>query len=168
MKNTQKLLTWILVAVLVVSAVALVACVDKPTSVELTELTLPNLKNNQMAVIIKNADGDYTSYVVTLGKGGCSATTAEGVIEYLHEEADLYLDWQNGTYGKYLNGIGGAKPTSSSQWVTVLTSDVEFQDNASAYKITYTVDNVTLVSSTVGVSELAVKEGTIVYFEVVG
>ena len=167
MKNTRKLLTWILVAVLVVLTVALVACVDKPEPVHLTDLTLPELKDNQMAVIIKNGDNDYTSYVVTLGKGGTDAKTAEEVIQYLHDEADLYLDWKDGTYGKYLNGIGGAKPQSSSEWVTVLTNDSEFQDNASAYKIVYTVDDVTLVSATVGITELTVKAGTVIYFEVV-
>ena len=166
MKN-KRLLTWILVAVMiVVSTVTLVACVDKPEPVELTELTLPQLKDNQMAVIIKNGDNDYTSYVVTLGKGGTDATTAEEVIQYLHDEADLYLDWQDGAWGKYLNGIGGAKPKSSSEWVTVLTSDSDFQDNASAYKIVYTVGEVTLVSSSVGVTDLAIEAGSIVYFEV--
>ena len=167
MKNTKRLLTWILVAVLVVLTVTLVACVDKPEPIQLTELTLPELKDNQMAVIIKNGDNDYTSYVVTLGKGGTTATTAEGVIQYLHDEADLYLDWKNSAYGKYLNGIGGAKPTSTSEWVTVLTSDSSFQDNESAYKITYVVGDVTLVSAKVGVTDLKVKAGTILYFEVV-
>ena len=166
MKNTKRLLTWILVAVLVVLAVALVACVDKPQPVELTELKLPELKNNQMAVIIKNGENNYTSYVVTLGKGGSNATTAEEAIQYLHDEVDLYLDWQDGAWGKFLNGIGGAKPQSSNEWVTVLTNDSEFQDNASAYKIVYTVGEVTLVSAKVGVTELAVKAGTIIYFEV--
>ena len=167
MKNTKRLLTWILVAVLVVLTVALVACVDKPEPVQLTELKLPELKDNQMAVIIKNGDNDYTSYVVTLGKDGTDAKTAEEIIQYLHDETDLYLDWKESTYGKYLNGIGGAKPQSSSEWVTVLTNDSEFQDNASAYKIVYTVGEVTLVSSNVGVTDLAVKAGTIIYFEVV-
>ena len=167
MKNTKRLLTWILVAVLVVLTVALVACVDKPKPVELTELSLPKLKNNQMAVIIKNGDNDYTSYVVTLGNGGTNAETCEGVIQYLHDETGLFLDWQEGSFGKFLNGIGGAKPQSSSEWVTVLTNDSEFQDNESAYKITYKVDDVTLVSAKVGVSDLTVKAGTIIYFEVV-
>ena len=167
MKHTQRLLTLLVVAVLVVSALALVACVDKPEPVQLTDLKLPELKNNQMAVIVKNGDGDYTSYTVTLGKGGTDATTAEGVIEYLKEECGLYLDWQDSSYGKYLNGIGGAKPQSSSEWVTVLTNDREYQDIESAYKLTYTVGDVTLVSSKVGVTDLPVKAGSIIYFELV-
>ena len=167
MKNTKRLLTWILVAVLIVTTVVLVACVDKPQPVALTDLELPILKDNQMAVIIKNGENDYTSYTVTLGKGGTDATTAEGVLQYLHEQSGLYLDWQQSSYGKYLNGIGGAKPASSSEWVTVLTSDKEFQDTASAYSIKYTVGDVTLVSATVGVTDLTVKAGTIIYFEVV-
>ena len=168
MKHTKRLLTWILVAVLVVAALALVACVDKPKPVQLTDLTLPELKSNQMAVIIKNGDNDYTSYVVTLGKGGTDAKTAEDVLNYLQKEADLYVDWQNGSYGKFLNGIGGAVPTAGTyEWVTVLTSDEEYQDTASAYAITYVVDGVTLMSSTDGVTSLKVKAGTVLYFEVV-
>ena len=156
-----------MVAVLSVTTVALVACVDKPQPVALTDLELPELNDNQMAVIIKNGEKDYTSYTVTLGKGGADATTAEGVLQYLHEKSGLYLDWQQGSFGKYLNGIGGAKPSSSSEWVTVLTSDKEFQDTASAYSIKYTVGDVSLVSATVGVTELTVKAGTVIYFEVV-
>ena len=167
MKNTTRLLTWILVAVLIVTTVSLVACVDKPDPVQLTDLALPELKDNQMAVIIKNGDNDYTSYTVTLGKGGVDANTCQDVIEYLHKETGLYLDWQDGSWGKFLNGIGGAKPKSNGEWVTVLTNDADFQDNESAYKITYIVNDVTLVSAKVGVTDLTVKAGTIVYFEVV-
>lgn len=164
MKNIKKLL---IVILLILAIFALASCDDKPQPKQLTDLKLPNLRGNQMAVIIKNGENDYTSYTVTLGEGGVEATTAEEVIQYLHDEVDLYLDWQNGAYGKYLNGIGGAKPASSTEWVTVLTSDKDFQDTASAYKITYVVGEVTLVSSTVGVTDLTVKAGTVIYFEVV-
>ena len=149
------------------AVLVLASCDDKPQAKQLTDLTLPTLKDNQMAVVIKNGENDYVSYVVSLDKIGVDAPTAEDVIVYLHDQADLYLDWQDGAWGKYLNGIGGAKPTSSSEWVTLLTNDKDFQDNESAYKITYTVGDVTLTSSTVGVTDLTVKAGTVIYFEVV-
>lgn len=165
MKKTQRLLTWILVAVLVVLSVALVACVDKPTPKQLTELSLPKLKDNQMAVIIKNGDNDYTSYVVTLGEDATDATTAEGVIQYLHDEAGLYLDWQESAYGKYLNGIGGARVVQANEYVMVMTS-VENDKGNWAGVDTYVVDGVSIVYSQVGVSEMTVEAGAIIYFEI--
>ena len=165
MKNTKRLLTWILVAVVIVSTVALVACVKKPEPVQLTELKLPELQDNQMAVIIKNGDGDYTSYVVTLGKGGCNATTGEGVLEYLSEVSGLYLDWQESTYGKFLNGIVGAKVVAANEYVMVMTS-VEKDKGNWAGVDTYIVDGVAIVYSQVGVTEMTVEPGAIIYFEI--
>ena len=165
MKNTKKLLTWILVAVLVVLTVVLVACVDKPQPVELTDLKLPELKNNQMAVIIKNGENNYTSYTVTLGKGGTDATTAEGVIQYLHDEVGLQLTWVDGDYGKFLTAIGGAKVVKLNEYVMVMTS-VEKDKGNWAGVDTYVVDGVTIVSSQVGVTEMTVEPGAIIYFEI--
>ncbi|MCH5157261.1 MAG: hypothetical protein J1G02_05235 [Clostridiales bacterium] len=166
MKNTQRLLTWILVAVMiVVSTVALVACVDKPEPTELTELTLPKLKDNQMAVIIKNGDNDYTSYVVTLGKAGTDATTGEGVIDYLCAEVGLEVIWEDSTYGKYLTAIGGAKVVKANEYVMIMTS-VEKDKGNWAGVDTYVVDGVSIVYSQVGISEMSVEAGAIIYFEI--
>ena len=165
MKNTKRLLTWILVAVMIVLTVALVACVDKPQPVELTELTLPKLKDNQMAVIIKNGDNDYTSYVVTLGKGGTDATTAEEVIQYLHDEAGLEVTWEEGAYGKFLTAIGGAKVVQANEYVMVMTS-VEKDKGNWAGVDTYIVDGVSIVYSQVGVTEMSVESGAVIYFEI--
>ena len=167
MKTQKRLLTWILVAVLVVTALALVACVDKPRPVQLTELKLPELKDNQMAVIIKNGDNDYTSYVVTLGTGGTDATTAEGVIQYLHDEADLTVNWTDSEFGKYLHGIGGiSEDTANSAYVIVFTSVVKDQGTYAGVT-TYDVGDVTIVEAGVGISSMTVEAGAVIYFEIV-
>ena len=165
MKNTKRLLTWILVAVLVVMSIALVACVDKPEPVQLTDLTLPELKSNQMAVIIKNGDNDYTSYVVTLGKGGTNATTAEGVLAYLEKESDLTIEWIESDYGKYINSIGKAKPTADGEYVEVFTS-VESDMGTWAGVNTYLVGEIEIKSAAVGVTQLSVEAGAIIYFQI--
>lgn len=163
MKRIYKILICIL---LVVATFALVSCDDKPQAKQLTDLTLPTLKDNQMAVIIKNGEGDYTSYTVTLSKVGRGEVTVEDVIVYLHEEADLYVDWQNGAYGKFINGIGGAKPASSGEWVTILTSDEEYINLFASYVMIITVGDVTLQSAKVGVSDMTAHAGAVVFFMV--
>ena len=165
MKKTKRLLTWILVAVLIVLTVAFSACVDKPEPVQLTDLKLPELKDNQMAVIIKNGEGDYTSYTVTLGKNGTDATTAEGVLQYLHEEAGLELTWADSDYGKFLTAIGGAKVVQANEYVMVMTT-VEGDKGNWAGVDTYVVDGVSIVYSQVGVSDMTVEPGAIIYFEI--
>ena len=167
MKNTKRLLTWILVAVMIVLAVALVACVDKPQPVQLAELTLPKLKDNQLAVIIKNGDNNYTSYTVTLGEGGTNATSVEGVIQYLHDEAEMALNWEDSSYGKYIHGIGGInEDTAKGAYVTVYTS-VKADQSTEAGATTYQVGDVKIVAAGVGVSSMTVQAGAVIYFELV-
>lgn len=165
MKNTKKLLTWILAVVFVIACFALVACDDKPQAIQLTELSMPTLKADQMAVIVKNGDKDYTSYVVTLGEKGVEATTAEDVLNYLVEQFDLKIEWQDSQYGKFITSIGGAKPTADNEYVTVLTS-VEKDKGNYAGVTTYEVGDVTIVSAQVGVTEMTVEAGAIIYFEI--
>ena len=167
MKHTKRLLTWILVAVLIVTTVALVACVDKPRPMQLTDLTLPELKSNQMAVIIKNGENDYTSYVVTLGKGGADAKTAEDVVTYLQDKSGLKVDWEDSEYGKYITGIGSiSQDTANSAYVIVFTSVVKDQGTYAGVP-TRLAGDVALVESGVGISSMTVEAGAVIYFELV-
>lgn len=161
MKNIKKLLVFILIAV---SLFALTACDDKPQAKQLTDLTLPKLKDNQMAVIIKNGDNDYTSYTVTLGKGGVEAKTAEDVIEYLKENSNLSLTWKDDTYGKFLTAIGGITVDPSHEYVQIFTSNPNFYGNWAGVE-TRIAGDVTLKSASKGVTELGVVAGDVVYFE---
>ena len=166
MKNTKRLLTWILVAVLVVSTVALVACVDKPQTVELTELTLPEMKDNQMAVIIKNRNNTYTAHIVTLGGSGTDATSVEGVISYLVQQDMLTVDWTDSDTGKWLNDIGGLQPNADAhEYVAVYTS-VEKDQGVGASATAYLIGDVTVGYSQYGVSGMSVENGAIIYFEI--
>ena len=144
---------------------ALASCVDKPQAKYLTDLELPTLKANQAAVIIKNGENDYTSYVVSLNKIGEADLTAEDVLAYLKDKGELTLDWADSSYGKYINAIGGITPDASkNEYITVLTSNGNFQGTwAGVDEIK--VGDVTLKSASVGVSELGVADGDVVYFE---
>ena len=145
MKNTKKLLTWILMVVLVVCAVGLVACVEKPTPQDLTELKLPKLKDNQVAVIIKNAEKDYTSYT---------------------KENGMSLDWTDSDYGKMLNSIGKAVPDFSKNEFVAFFTTVEGDKGNWAGVPTYVVEGTQIVSAGVGVSDAKVQSGAIFYFEI--
>jgi len=160
MKNAKRLSAWILVVALVVSLSVFTACVDKPHSQELTELVLPTLTDSQMAVIIKNGDKDYTSIVVSVGKN----KTAEDVLTYLKDEGTITLEWNDSDFGKFITKIGKAAPSSQSEWIGVYTSDKSQQDT-SAYAKTYTVGEVSVTTSGLGVSALKVAAGDVLYFE---
>ena len=166
MRNAKRLSAWILAVALVVSLCVLVACVDKPQAQELTELTMPTLDKDQMAVIIKNGDKDYTSIVVTLGKSGVDAKTVEDVLAYLKKEGTVTLEWTSSEYGKYITKLGKIQPSSQNEWVAVFTSNsAEF--DTSAWALSYTVpnSNVTLTTAGKGISSLSVAPGYVIYFE---
>lgn len=162
MKLTKRLLTLALALMLVFAVFSLVACADKPTAQEVTDLTLPTLAENQVAVIVKNGDKDYTNYTLTIND---TMKTVEDVLNYLATELDLFLDWQDSDYGKFLNGIGGAKPSQDNEFVAFYTSVVADQGNWAGVT-GYTIGDVKIVSAQVGVSSAKVESGAVYYFEI--
>lgn len=161
----KRIICGVVAVMLVVAAVAFAACVDKPSVQEVTELTLPTLAENQMAVIVKNGDKDYTNVAVTLGAGGVDAKNMEDVLNYLNEQGMLSVVWQESSYGKYIVSIGNAEAKENGEFVSVLTS-VEQDKGNWAGVTTYFVGNLILVSSQYGVSEMTVEAGAVVYFEI--
>lgn len=162
MKLTKRLLTLALALVLVFSVFTLVACADKPTVQEVTDLTLPTLEENQVAVIIKNGENNYTNYVALIND---EMKNVEDVLNYLAEEIDLYLDWQDTEYGKFLNGIGGAIPKQTNEFVSFYTSVADDKGNWAGVT-GYTIGDVEIVSAQVGVSSAKVESGAVYYFEI--
>ena len=166
MKTQKRLLTWILVAVLVVATLVLVACVDKPQKIALDDLKLPEMDDDQMALIIKNRDDTYTAYVVTLGRRGTDATTVEEVISYLVEQGQLTVDWTDGgETGKWLNDLGGLEPDSAAHEYVAIYTSVESDWSAGAGEIGYQIDEITVAYSGYGVSGMRVQAGAVIYFE---
>ena len=165
MKRINKLLICILLVFLVVAIFALTSCDDKPKAKQLTDLTLPELNDHQIAIVIKNGNSDYTSYTVNLDTVGIKEATCADVLEYMSKHRYISLTWQDSTYGKYIEAIGGINPDSSkNEYVEIFTSNPDFQGTW-ADVTTITAGDVTLKSAAVGVSELGVKAGDVVYFE---
>lgn len=161
----KKFVCALLALTLVFSAIALVACVDKPAAQEVTELILPTMDKNQMAVIVKNGDKDYTNIVVTLGAGGVQAKNVQDVLEYLNAQEMLDVVLTDGQYGKFIVSIGKAVPQGDNEFVSILTS-VESDKGNWAGVIKYKVGSVELVSAQVGISEMTVEAGAVIYFEI--
>ena len=162
MKNTTKLLTWILMVVLVFLVLGLSACVEKPTPQNLTDLKLPNLRGKQVAVIIKNGENDYTAYVVNLTD---EMTTVEHVLQYLKDNG-MQLDWTSSDYGKMINSIGKLTPDASKNEFVAFFTSVQSDKGTGAGVPTYYVGGVEIVSAQVGVSDAIVRSGSVFYFEI--
>lgn len=162
MKKSTKLSICILLVI--VSLLSFSACDDKPQAKQLTSLTLPELADNQIAVIIKKGDSDYQQYVVELEKLGTGANTCEQAIEYLQNKAKLAVTWQDGTYGKYLTAIGGIAE-GDGQYVFVYTTNPNFQGTWAGVSSYVIGDGVLLKEAAVGVSDLQVQAGDVIYFE---
>ena len=162
MKNTTKLLTWILMVVLVFLVLGLSACVEKPTPQNLTDLQLPKLRGKQVAVIIKNGANDYTAYAVTLTD---EMTTVEHVLQHLKDNG-MHLDWTSSDYGKMINSVGNLAPDPSKNEFVAFFTSVQSDKGTWAGVPTYYVGGVEIVSAQVGVSDAIVRSGSVFYFEI--
>ena len=161
MKRLNKILILIL---LVVTVFALASCDDKPQPKQLPDV-VPELEANQMAVIIKNGEGDYEVYTVTLGANGVEAETCEDVLAYLKDNQQLSLTWSDSDYGKFVSAIGGINPNASNEYVQVFTSNADYQGTWAGVTVYEINENLALKDASVGVSYLGVAAGDIVYFE---
>lgn len=158
MKKIKKLLVFILIAV---SLLALASCDDKPQPKQLADV-LPELDENQMAVIICNGEGDYDVYIFN---PAAQIKTVEDVLAALKRSGRLNLDWTDSTYGKYINSIGKLTPDASkNEYIEVFTSNPDYQGTWAGVT-TIEAGDVTLKSASVGVSELKVAAGDVIYFE---
>lgn len=159
--KAKKLLTWILAVLLVVMSVCLVACVDKPDAQKL-DVTLPNL-DDKVAVIFNKGNDEYVVYTVDYA---ADLKTGVDVIQKLADDGEITVDWSDSSYGKFINAIGPLQPDASkNEYVTVLTSVAKDKGNF-AGATTYIIGDVTIVSAQVGISEMSVESGAIIYFEI--
>ena len=163
MKNVKRCLLCVLL--IIATLFALTACDDKPQVKQLNKLSIPTLNDNEVAVIIRKSDDDFTCYTVNLARVGKDQPTCEDVLVYLRDNANLTIDWYDSSFGKTINGIGGISATESNQYVEVFTSNAEYQGTWAGVD-KYEVDGVALVAANYGVSSLGVAQGDVVYFEI--
>ena len=149
---------------LIVVVVCLCGCVDKPTPTTLDSLTIPTLKDGQIAIILRDGN-TYTNYVINLKS---SQTTAQDALEQLQQDYQVEVVWQESQYGAFLTKIGNLQQDESNgKYIMVLTSDAQNHGNWAGV-VTYNVGDVSITDASVGVTELTVSSGTILLFEVRG
>lgn len=119
-------------------------------------------------VVIENRDGSYTEYKLDLGDVEDKSEGAASIIEYLaaREENPLEVDMQNGSYGKFVNSIGGLTPdTMAGEFISVYTSvEADFGTFADVGEIDY--NGTLLKSAGVGLSSMQVNKDTVILFRV--
>ena len=163
MKRINRIVICILLVAFTLCVLA--SCVDKPQTKTLDDV-IPELGEHEVAVIIKNGDGDYETYVVDRYSGDYvySSSFCVTILAYLRGKG-LHLDWTESEYGMYINAIGGITPDASkNEYIEIFTSNPDYQGTWAGVT-TYKAGNVTLKSASVGVSALNVADGDVVYFE---
>ncbi len=153
-------------SLLVVFCFVFVACDSKPEPITMDQLQLPQMGKNECVVVTVNNDGTYTCCVVRIGKDVEQGATVEQVLLYFHDNIDLYLDWIPDSYGKYIDGIGGAIVEQPNEFITVLTS-IQSQQASGAWVRTVNIPGYgTVVSAAQGVAGISVEPGCVILFMV--
>lgn len=124
-------------------------------------------KKGTATILVDNGGGDYTSYSVNLseveGEEG-----ALSLLEYLSTKkgTDLYYTTQSGAYGAYMTGINALIPDPLSEYIAVYTNEeADFPvstDSMAMPGVEY--KDTELKYSGVGISEMTVKDGTVIMF----
>ena len=164
MKRIHRILICILLVALTLCVFA--SCDDKPQPKTLSDV-IPELNEHEVAVVIKDGEGDYEVYVVdfSLGDYMFSSSFCVSVLAYLEYKEGLVIDWTESEYGMYINAIGGLVPDASkNEYVEIFTSNPDYQGTWAGVT-TIEAGDITLKSASVGVSAMQVGFGDVVYFE---
>lgn len=153
MKKMQKTLVALLCLVCVLSTVfVLFACTDK------------NANDLEKTVTIVIGEGETaTAETVTTG--------AKYLFDLLNElnnreENKIALNGSWGQYGLFVTEVGSLKAEGVNQYICVLTSDVSYQD-ATEWAVKKEYNGTEVVSSTLGVSSLPLKDGCVYMFALI-
>lgn len=150
MKKMQKTLVALLCLVCVLSTVfVLFACTDK------------NANDLEKTVTIVIGEGETaTTETITTG--------AKYLFDLLNEmsnreENKLALNGSWSTYGLFVTEVGSLKAEGSNQYICVLTSDAAYKD-MTEWAVKKEYNGTEMVSSTLGVSSLPLKDGCVYMF----
>ena len=110
-------------------------------------------------VIFDESAVEYTVDLSLLGEG-------DGVIpalDYLKENRGVDYTVTDGGYGAYLTSLGTLRESAAEGKYLYVYTSVESDFDVSAYAMTVEYDGVTLTSSGVGISEMSLTDGAIIY-----
>ena len=121
-------------------------------------------------LVVENRDGTYTPYSADLSLLKSYDDGALSVLEYLGglEGGITYSVNFGGGYGGYINSIGALYP-AGAEYVAIYTSEkADFAVPTEYMPTVSTVDynGKTLTYSGVGISDMTVKDGTVILFRI--
>ena len=108
-------------------------------------------------------DTEATEYTVSLD----SLSDGEGLIpllDYLKAEEGVDYTATDAGYGAYLTSLGTLKENATEGKYLYVYTSVEADFDVSAYAKTVEYDGKTLTSSGVGISEMSLTDGAVIYF----
>ena len=125
--------------------------------------------SGEATLLVDKGDGDYTVYTVELSKLEKHDEGAVTLLEYLSVQkgTDLYYTVQlGGGYGAYITSINSLKPDPASEYIAVYTSEEsDFSVSSDGMEMpSVKYGEIELKYSGVGISEMNIKDGTVVMF----
>ena len=161
MKKTNKILAFILVAVITV--VSLASCGGGNVA-----------KSGAATVVVERAENDYAVYDVDLSKLERRDEGAISILEYIAslEGSTLYYNVQwGGGYGAYITSIDTLNPNPANQYIAIYTTeeaDFAVPTEWSQTVATAKYGEMTLTYSGVGLSSMHISDGTVILFRLEG
>ena len=110
-------------------------------------------------VIFDESAVEYTIDLSELGEG-------DGLIpalDYLAENKGVSYTATDGGFGAYLTALGSLKESAAEGKYLYVYTSVESDFDVSAYAMTVEYDGLTLTSSGVGISEMSLTDGAVIY-----
>ena len=106
---------------------------------------------------------EETTYAVNFEDAKLTTkSTAYDLLVYLNETEGLALEVDDSGYGKYLTKVGNIVNGVDNKYIYVFTS-VEADFDTSGYEYTITYKGKTLTSSGVGIDQMHLQDGCIIY-----
>lgn len=153
-KTEQGRVTKIILALLLILA----------TLVALTACAGGKVDDTGHATIVVAVGEDVRAYDVPLDKIN-GEVGAIAVLDYLKGEGKLDYTSADTGYGPYLTKVGHlAEDASAGIYVGIWTSVTADQDCESVYSTTVTFEGEELVTAAVGLGQLSVPDGAVIYF----
>ena len=107
-------------------------------------------------------DRSAVEYVVDLSSLG-EGKGLMPVLDYLAENEGVSYTATNGGYGAYLTSLGTLRESMAEGKYLYVYTSVESDFDVSAYAMTVEYDGLTLTSSGVGISEMTLTDGAVIY-----
>lgn len=159
MKRTQRISLIALTLIIALLVVAMFGACANKNVIKLEGVELPELNDNQFAIVIKVADKTYEYYVLYTE----NANNLYSALEYLNANEGLELVASDGEYGKFITQIGDLV-AEGNKFIALYTSVKE--EYITSAEITYfDCGGVEVATAGYGASSLTVSSKAVFYIQ---